>query len=88
MKRTSSLVKRQNNEDEDRSLRTRLTEGTPEDDAPSLPPTYPQMDESKRSSHKPGRFKAVSQLVVAMNRFKGRASKLQKLELSLCNLGI
>ena len=73
MKRTSSLVKRQNNEEEDRSLRTRLTEAPAEDDAPSLPPAYPQGEENKRS-HRPGRFKAVSQLVVAMNRFKGTVS--------------
>ena len=70
MKRTSSLVKRQK-EEEDRSLRTRLTESPADQEASSLPPAYPLTDEKKAGPQRPGRFKAVSQLVVAMNRFKG-----------------
>lgn len=75
MKRTSSLVKRQNKEEEDVALRTRLTAGPSEDEASSLPPRYPSSGEERQDGYKPGRFKAVSQLVVAMNRFKGKIPK-------------
>ena len=72
MKRTSSLVKRQDAEDEDRALRTRLTSGFSEEEAPSLPPVHPQSGEARPQGYRPGKFKAVSHLVVAMNRFKGK----------------
>ena len=80
MKRTSSLVKRQNAEDDDRTLRTRLTSPSTEEEARALPPQHPQTSEARRSEYRPGRFKAVSQLVVAMNRFKGVSHSLSYTE--------
>lgn len=71
MKRSNSLVKRHINDTESNELRARLTEPS-SDDAQKDASALPQMaGKRKQPEYKPGRFKAVSQLVVAMNRFKG-----------------
>lgn len=71
MKRNSSLVRRQQEEEDDSALRARLKAPTTEDEPSTLPPQYPQTGENESSTSRPGKFKAVSQLVLAMNRFKG-----------------
>ena len=73
MKRTSSLVRRNTSDAEGSNENTQLRLTTPlraaENDESISTPTM--IGKRKKPEYQPGRFKAVSRLVMAMNRFKG-----------------
>ena len=66
----------QRGEPEDASLRMGLTSGATSDDYSHLPPLPSMAGKRKQPElNSAGRFKVVSHLVLAMNRFKGREAR-------------
>ena len=60
---------------DERTLTMSLTGARADSDTSSLAPTPVYGKRKQPETHSAGRFKVVSQLVVAMNRFKGAHSR-------------
>lgn len=75
MKRTNSLVKRNpaqsGGDDDDSRLSLKLATSHHETQQSEDTANSTMAGKRKKPEYQPGRFKAVSQLVLAMNRFKG-----------------
>ena len=75
MKRSNSLVRRNSahaaGDDDDSTLSLRLTSSRQEGQNTEDTANSSLVGKRKKPEYQPGRFKAVSQLVLAMNRFKG-----------------